>query len=487
VWSPDGKRLAFFRNDRGRVTIQVASWPGLETKEITDVAGLPRYANHRIATLSWSPDGRSLVFAEKPADAEPARIMRVDIATSTKRQLTAPSGDAIGDFDPSYSRDGRIAFVRAPAAYSILDVWIMDADGLDARRVTTGRWAFVHSVGWLDEKIVFTAGDLFSQRAYSVLPSDGTPRPLPGLGDNDRSANGAGGRLVFAKYEMGLRLWQVPSRGGEPRDLGIDGSKLVFTPDGKRIAWQKGNAGHVQIWMAERNGDDPRVLVSAETDAFDPQWSPDGEELLFTSLDSGNWDVYAIEVERGHRRQLTTDKKDDQYPTYSQDGRWIYFSSNRSGSFEVYRMRADAGSDAAAERLTTGGGLGAVTSVDGFLYYEGDPAGIPSRATDTPIWRRSLELNDEPTQVLAGWGARADRSWVLARRGIYFMNVGDLVRGGADFSIHYIDFATGNRRLVHSEKGAALYPAISPDEQVVTFSKQRPRGSELWLVENFSD
>jgi len=493
-WSPDGKEVAFFRAaggrmldaSRGELGIFVTAWPGGQVRKIVDVAGLVLYLNHRISTLSWSPDGRFLVYAEKTSSESPAQIVRVDVETGEKRALTTPPGAAniIGDLDPAYGPDGRIAFVRAPASYSNLDVWLMNGDGSGQRQITKGQWSHVDTLSWLPsgEQILFTAGDLFSSRGYSVSADGGAPHPLPGLGDNDRFAHVQAGKLVFAKYVMEqLRLWQAPGRNASDRSAPpldrFDGSKLVYRRDGEKIAWQDdGGTGHVQIHVADTLAPERPIIIDMQTDAFNPAWSPDGRHLLFDAHDNGNSDVYVYELESRRRRQLTAHPEDDKYPTFSRDGRSVYFASNRSGEFEIYKLAFDA-EESAAVPVTRGGGTAAFESADGYLYYEHLKSENAFLAGNGPIWRVPLTGDSEPEVVHAGW-PRIERSWVLAENGIYFL----VSRGQPNFVVRYLDLATREISDIYSGTGVALYPGVSPDEQAVVVASETPRTSELQLM-----
>lgn len=498
VWSSDGREIAFFRNggrntdpSQGDLGIYVTAWPGGQVRKITEVAGLAGYQNHRISTLSWSPDGRFLLFAEKPSLEAPARLVRVDVDTGEKRDLTPPAtaANVIGDLHPTYAPDGRIAFVRAPATYSTLDVWVMDGDGSNQRRLTTGQWSHVDTLSWLPngKEVLFTAGDVFSRRSYSVGLDGAVPWPLPGLGENDRFAQVQAGRLVFAKYVMPqLRLTQVPGRkaldrGAPPQDW-LNGAKLVHARRGEKIAWvTDGGTGRAQIRVADHDAVDRAATIETQTDAFNPAWSPDGKHLVFDAHDNGNSDVYLYDVD-GKRRpvQLTAHSEVDMYPTFSHDGRSIYFSSNRSGVFEIYRMPF-GGNEADAVAVTVGGGINAFESADGYLYYEHAVTANAFIQPNGPIWRIPVDRPGEPEEVLAGW-PRAERSWVLAENGIYFL----VSRGQPNFAIRYLDFASREISEVYGGQGPALYPGVSPDEQTLVFSRQLLRSSELWLMENFS-
>jgi Tol biopolymer transport system component len=272
-----------------------------------------------------------------------------------------------------------------------------------------------------------------------------------------------------------LLMWQAPGRlagdpGAAPRDLAREGIKLVFSPDGEKIAWQAHRTGRPQIWIADRDGANARALTDQRVDAYSPRWSPDGRQIAFYSGDAGNMDVYLVDVASRRVRPLTADKSEDRYPTFAPDGRSIYFSSNRSGRFEIYRMPADGGE---AVPVTASGATFAIASYDGhYLYYEYLPGNL-GHTGDSPIWRVPMDANGPVVEVLPGW-QRAEEQWVVGREGIYYLRARDF---------RYRDLGTGTDIAILS--GAGSYPAVSPDEKTVFFSRQAPAHSELWLVENF--
>ena len=77
-------------------------------------------------------------------------------------------------------------------------------------------------------------------------------------------------------------LWSVPVVGGSPRRLGnLEGHAGGWSPDGKRIAFGKGN----EIFLAKSDGSEPRRISTTAGTSNDLRWSPDGSILRFTVND----------------------------------------------------------------------------------------------------------------------------------------------------------------------------------------------------------
>ena len=55
------------------------------------------------------------------------------------------------------------------------------------------------------------------------------------------------------------------------------------------------------IWVADRNGANPRQLTSDGPDGSNPVFSPDGSMIAFSANHNENKDVYVVSVNGGQR------------------------------------------------------------------------------------------------------------------------------------------------------------------------------------------
>lgn len=133
-WSPDGKRIAYVKQEGGiggDAYLYVADADGTKARPLTPRTSrftFFEYSSH----FDWAPGGDRIVFSTSGR----AFVLRVD---GDSPQMVADG--LIGHTDsgsPTWSPDGKkIAFVRGtlqPVARS--DIWVMNADGGQKRRLT---------------------------------------------------------------------------------------------------------------------------------------------------------------------------------------------------------------------------------------------------------------------------------------------------------------------------------------------------------------
>ena len=121
AWSADGEQIAFVSGRDGRGHLYVMKADGTGTRRLTNT-------DQDDSHPSWSPDGKWIVFSREGA------LFRVAPEGGTATRVGKGPGAAAS---PAYSPDGtRIAYDYRLPGFSIREVWVMNADGTNARKVT---------------------------------------------------------------------------------------------------------------------------------------------------------------------------------------------------------------------------------------------------------------------------------------------------------------------------------------------------------------
>ncbi len=123
AWSPDGSRIAFESNRDGQYEVYVMNADGSGQTRLTfdpDFDGMP----------SWSPDGSQIVFISRRTGGY--RIYAMNADGSNQKILNTQAYSAY----PVWSPDkGQIAFACDADADGFLELWLMNADGSNARMI----------------------------------------------------------------------------------------------------------------------------------------------------------------------------------------------------------------------------------------------------------------------------------------------------------------------------------------------------------------
>jgi len=165
AWSPDGRFVAFLRNlSEDKTAVLLVPSIGGSERTLAETADPLSVNNLPPPYLTWSPDGSSLVIADKDSAYEPFSLYLLSIETGEKQKLTFPPDKLVGDSGPSFSPDGRtLAFSRSVDG-GVYDLYLLGtSEGLkplgEPKRLTSSNRNTTYPV-WTPngQEVVFSSG-----------------------------------------------------------------------------------------------------------------------------------------------------------------------------------------------------------------------------------------------------------------------------------------------------------------------------------------
>jgi len=325
VWSPDGRRLAFIREEAsgGRVVLWDVERDG--TTEVGD----PFSARAYLAP-QWERSGRSLVVA----------IPIPERRTAQSRVRSIKSADARIPGDQVFTDERKAILTSIDAGSGTATPLTSDAIVLRSFRVSpTGRDVLLVSPD------PATLGVIGKEQLDSfVLPIAGsrpaTPRKLAERGRFSWSPDGT--HLIFAK---GGRLLTIAAGGGPSapwRDsFTLPAADPIWSPDGTRFAAVVADPTvtdpeiepvkpgmytiaqpFMDLYVVSADGAARNVTSGFDDQVSDPVWAPDGSAVYFRAVDNATYDetIYKYTAADGRLQRLAHGQESYGRLTASPDG-----------------------------------------------------------------------------------------------------------------------------------------------------------------------
>ena len=239
IWSPDGKKIAYRRNDlSARSGIYILSPEGGRGELAMELGSL--------GSFSWSPDSKSIVCSLGQDDNIDIYICH--LAGGVER---VTSHETV-DIDPFWSKDGtEIAFVSERSGGS--DICI--------KNLKSGKLTCVTKDGI---------------NGYPVISPDGT-------------------RIAWIRKGEGLIIYNRSSGSSNLVNMGKNVHfPPAWSPDGNYLMMTRSGGGKTNVCLMSSGGENVIQLTGSDLDEGNPAWRPDGKAVAVFTNQSGKVGIRII-------------------------------------------------------------------------------------------------------------------------------------------------------------------------------------------------
>ena len=481
AWSSDGKRIAYLGRGKNGLGVYLVD---LAAHSAPRRIFIPQQTSHwEQNALSWSPDGKYLIFPDHVGSQPNSSIFQLNVKTGDARSISTPPTGWEGDLNPAYSPDGKkIAFTRASET-AVRDVyWLSLSDG-QVHPLTTDRMN-IDSLAWNRDSasIVFSSNRAGKYALWKMSLSGEHPERLP-VGTEDAFQPAIGPNPGELAYTQGSTVWSIVRVEEEEHHKDLSQERVLLSstqqdsaptlsPDGRFFAIQSLRSGSQEIWISSVNGDALRQLTSMGGSLTgSPAWSHEGDSILFDSRPDGHSHIFVVAAAGGKPKQITFGNRNDIVPRWSRDDRSIYFRSNRGGRWQIWKISTSGEN---AQPVTSQDGIVPQESPDGrYLYY--------ARGDEDGLWRIPTSGGAE-TQVLKQPSARYWGFWASTPQGIFYLD-----RTLSQARIRLLHTETGQTSTVATlAHSPPLYSGITVGDKghlMLMTDEQPGSGRHITLVE----
>jgi TolB protein len=223
------------------------------------------------------------------------------------------------------------------------EIYAMDFDGRNARRLTSVRSLALSPAGSRSGKIAYTSyAKLFPQ--IWMMNADGSVKREVSTGielNASPSLSPDETQIAFAGSARGnTDIYVVNAGGGGLRRLtttrAIEASP-AWSPTGRQILYTSDQSGNPQIHAVDPEGSGARRVTFAGNWNDEASWSPDGARIAFACRNEGDFNICLMDFATGQTVQLTAEGSNGR-PSWSPDGEKIVYSSRRGGRTHIYTM-----------------------------------------------------------------------------------------------------------------------------------------------------
>ena len=344
AWSPDGKSL-IYTLENGDVYVMRSD--GTDVHKLTSVGGA-------VFDIDWSPDGKTIRYTKDDA------LWEMTSRGSNPHRLLPGWPASKGIYCGRWTPDGEFFLFVAGRArlhewgykMQMGQLWALDERRRLFRRLPAEPVKLTaEAIGWWDP--------IFSKDGQKIFARGLTPRGellrydpktrmiepyLGGISAEFVTFSPDGKSLAYVTFPEGI-LWRA-NRDGSGRVQMTDPPMYPilprWSPDGRQILFMASPGLHgsdVMFIMPAEGGKPQRLLPRENGSEADPNWSPDGRKVVF--WDGVLNDIRILDI-ASHKVMVLPGSDGLFSPRWSPDGRTIAVfdpPNNRTKLFDIARQR----------------------------------------------------------------------------------------------------------------------------------------------------
>ena len=227
-----------------------------------------------IMSPAWSPDSRRLAYVSFEGNRSSVFIQT--LRTGNRIQVSSKPGI---NGAPAFSPDGRKLVITLGGIDGNLDIYVLDINSRQTRRVTTHR----------------------------AIDTEGSWSP--------------DGRHIYFTSDRGggPQIYRVPANGGTPERITFEGSynaRPRLSPDGSRLAMVHLDRGNYRIAVLDIKRKDLLVLSVGRQDES-PSFAPNSDTLIYATRQSRVGVLETVTADGLIRQRLASGKGDVREPVWS--------------------------------------------------------------------------------------------------------------------------------------------------------------------------
>jgi tricorn protease len=357
IFSPDGKWIAFNGQYDGNTDVFVIPENGGEPRRVT-------YHPGNDGVISWSNDGRSLVFLSTRTTGMPLpKMYKISVSgEGMPEELPFPMAGG----SASYSPDGsKLAYMPLAPAFNqwklyrggrTTKIWIGNLSDSSVEEIPRGNVNDFIPM-WMGDKIYFLSDR--NGRNVTLYSYDVSSKRVREEIKNDsfdlKSATAGPDGIVYEQFGS-INIFDSKSGKSQKVNISVAGdfpevrpryekvarrvSNVAISPNGARAVFEA--RGEI-ISVPVKNGDARNLTNTSGIAERDPAWSPDGKWVAYFSDESGEYALHMRDqTGMGDVKKISLGNPSSYFytPQFSPDSKKIMFTDKR---LNIWYLEVESG------------------------------------------------------------------------------------------------------------------------------------------------